>query len=66
MEYEMRIPPGVSGQMLASVMEKYDVDVKQTENGPVLVGKMEDLENARDEFVRSLNERISELEGKKE
>lgn len=62
----MRIPPGVSGQMLASVMEKYDVDVKQTENGPVLVGKMEDLENARDDFVKALNERISELEGKKE
>lgn len=62
----MRIPPGVSGQMLASVMEKYDVDVKQTENGPVLVGKMKDLENARDDFVKALNERISELEGKKE
>lgn len=65
MEYEMRIPPGVSGQILAVVMEKYDVDVKQTEYGPVLVGKMEDLENAKDEFVRALNERINELEKKK-
>lgn len=61
----MRIPPGVSGQILAVVMEKYDVDVKQTEYGPVLVGKMEDLENAKDEFVRALNERINELEKKK-
>lgn len=65
MDYEMRIPPGVSGQILAVVMEKYDVDVKQTEYGPVLVGKMEDLENAKDEFVRALNERINELEKKK-
>ncbi len=65
MEYEMRIPPGVSGQMLAMVMEKYDVDVKQTEYGPVLCGKKEDLENAKDDFVKALNERINELERKK-
>jgi hypothetical protein len=65
MKYEMRIPPGVTQKMLASAMAKYDVDVKQTDYGPVLIGKMKDLENARDDFVKALNERINELEKEK-
>lgn len=65
MEYEMRIPPGVTQKMLVAAMEKYDVNVKQTEYGPVLCGKKEDLENARDDFVMALNERINELKQEK-
>jgi len=65
MKYEMRIPAGVSGQILAEIMEKFDVDIKHTDYGPVIVGEKEDLENAQDMIIRSLNERIKELEDKK-
>jgi len=65
MEYEMKIPAGVPGQILAEIMEKLDVDVKQTDYGPVIIGEKEDLETAQDMILRSLNERIKELEGKK-
>lgn len=65
MEYEMKIPAGVPGQILAEIMEKLDVDVKQTDYGPVIIGDKEDLETAQDMILRSLNERIKELEGKK-
>lgn len=61
----MRIPAGVSSQMLAEIMEKYDVDLKHTDYGPIIVGEKEDLENAQDMIIRSLNERINELESKK-
>ena len=66
MKYEMRIPSGTPGQILAIVMEKYeDLEVKQTDYGPILYGEKEDLENAQDIIIRALNERIRELEGKK-
>lgn len=61
----MRIPPGVSGQVLAQIMEKFDVEFKQTDYGPIIYGEKEDLENAQDMIIKSLNERIKELEGKK-
>lgn len=61
----MKIPAGVPGQILAEIMEKLDVDVKQTDYGPVIIGEKEDLETAQDMILRSLNERIKELEGKK-
>jgi len=65
MKYEMRIPAGVPGQTLAEIMEKFDVEIKQTDYGPIIYGEKEDLENAQDIIIRSLNERINELEGKK-
>jgi hypothetical protein len=65
MKYEMKIPPGVPGQILAEIMEKHDVEVKQTDYGPVMYGEKEHLEDAQDIIVRSLNERIKELEDKK-
>lgn len=66
MKYEMKIPPGTPGQILAIVMEKYeDLEVKQTDYGPILYGEKEDLENAQDIIIKALNERIKELEGKK-
>ncbi len=61
----MRIPAGVPGQTLAEIMEKFDVEIKQTDYGPIIYGEKEDLENAQDIIIRSLNERINELEGKK-
>ena len=63
-KYEMRIPPGVTGQIIANVMEDYDLEVKQTDNGPVFLGEFKNLEDARDYIVKALNERIVELEGK--
>ncbi len=63
MKYEMRIPPGTPGQILAEVMEKYDeLELKQTDYGPILYGEKEDLEGAQDIIIRGLNERIKELE----
>lgn len=61
----MKIPPGTPGQILAEVMEKYEeLELKQTDYGPVLYGEKEDLENAQDIIIRALNERIKELEDK--
>ncbi|MGO9388012.1 MAG: hypothetical protein ACLPWD_08220 [Methanobacterium sp.] len=62
-KYEMRIPQGVSVQILANVMEKFNLEVKQSDDGPSLYGEKEKLENARDYIVKALNERIKDLEG---
>ena len=63
MEYEMRIPPGTPGQLIAEVMEKYDkLEFKQTDYGPILRGEKQDLEGAQDIIIRGLNERIKELD----
>jgi hypothetical protein len=63
-KFEMRIPPGVTGQIIANVMENYDLEVKQTDWGPVFQGEIKNLEDARDYIVKELNERIVELERK--
>ena len=63
MKYEMKIPPGTPGLLIMEVMEKYDeLELKQTDYGPVLYGEKEDLENAQDIIIRGLNQRINELE----
>ncbi len=62
-KYEMKIPMGVSGQILANVMEKFDLEIKQSDDGPFLYGDKGKLEDARDYIVKALNERIKELEG---
>jgi len=61
-KFEMRIPPGVTGQIIAYVMENYDLEVKQTDIGPVFQGDFNNLEDARDYIVKALNDRIQELE----
>ena len=61
--YEMKIPAGITESQLAEVINTYDLELIQTEYGPVLQGKIEKLENARDDIVKALNERIKELEG---
>lgn len=61
-KYEMMIPRGVTGQILAKLLEEYpDITIKQSEDGPYLLGEKEKLEEARDYIVKALNERIQEL-----
>jgi len=63
MKYEMIIPRGVSGQILAKLLEEFPkLEVKQTDEGPLLLGEKQELENAQDYIVKALNERIKELE----
>lgn len=57
----MRIPAGVSIRQLSDVLMHYEVELGQTDYGPVLYGKKEELEKARDHIIKALNERISEL-----
>ena len=45
-------------------MENYNLEVKQTDAGPVFQGEIKNLEDARDYIVKALNERIDELEKK--
>ncbi|MCL2116120.1 MAG: hypothetical protein FWH29_07855 [Methanobrevibacter sp.] len=63
MEYEMSLPNGVGEQILAYTIEKFEVQLKHTEYGPVLLGTEEELENAKDFIVKSINERLNELQG---
>ncbi|MDD3985359.1 MAG: hypothetical protein PHY59_05645 [Methanobacterium sp.] len=65
-KFEMRIPPGVAGQTIAYVMENYDLEVKQSDMGPVFQGDFNKLEDARDYIVKALNDRIQELEKNKD
>ena len=65
MEYEMKIPAGTPGKLIAEIMEKYDkLEFKQTDYGPVILGEKEDLEGAQDIIIKGLNQRIKELEDK--
>ena len=61
MDNEMMLPNGVGEQILARTIEKFEVKLKHTEYGPVLIGTMEELENAKDFIVKSINERLNEL-----
>ncbi|MBC7119455.1 MAG: hypothetical protein H5T36_03330 [Methanobacteriaceae archaeon] len=63
MLYEMRLPHGITGSMVMKIMEKYNVELVQTDEGPVLQGELEELEKVKDEIIKYLNERIKELEG---
>lgn len=63
-KYEMMIPRGVHGQILAKLLEEYpEITIKQSEDGPYLLGEKEKLEDARDYIVKALNERIQQLSG---
>jgi hypothetical protein len=61
MEYEMKLPNGVGEQVLAHTIDKFEVELKHTEFGPVLVGTKEELEKAQDFIIKSINDRLSEL-----
>lgn len=64
MDYEMRLPNGVGEQILAHTIEKFEVRLKHTDYGPVLLGTADELENAKDYIVKSINERLQELTNK--
>ncbi|KZX15318.1 hypothetical protein MBCUT_15870 [Methanobrevibacter cuticularis] len=61
MDYEMKLPNGVGEQVLAKVIEDFEIELKHTDYGPVLIGSADELENARDFIVKSINERLNEL-----
>ncbi len=63
-KFEMIIPPGVTGMIIAYVMENYNLEVKQTDAGPMFQGTIKNLEDARQYIVKALNERINVLENK--
>ena len=65
MDYEMRLPNGIGEQILARTIEKFEVELKHTDYGPVLVGTQEELEEAKDYIVKSINERLEELSNPK-
>jgi hypothetical protein len=65
MLYEMRIPPGVTESNMAEIITLYEVELTHTEYGPVIKGELEELEKARDHIVKSLNERLKQLENDK-
>jgi hypothetical protein len=65
MMYEMRLPPGVTERLVAQVITKFNLEIKNTDDGPLLYGKKEDLENAQDYIIKALNERLKELKGDK-
>lgn len=60
--YEMRIPPGITGSIMAKVIATYELDYKHTDDGPMLYGTKEKLEKAQDDIVKALNDRLKELE----
>ncbi|GAA5819390.1 MAG: conserved hypothetical protein [Methanobrevibacter sp. CfCl-M3] len=64
MDYEMKLPNGIGEKMLADVIKNYDVKLKHTEFGPKLIGSIEELENAMNFIVKSLNERVRYFENK--
>ncbi len=62
MLYEMRLPPGITYNNIVEIINKYDVELVQTDYGPILQGELEELEKARDDIVKYLDKRIKELE----
>ncbi len=60
--YEMRIPAGVTERMMAEVITKFELELKNTDDGPLLYGKKQNLENAYDHIAKALNQRLKELE----
>ena len=61
-EYEMKLTNGIGEQMLAHVIEQFDVELKQTEFGPKLQGTKEELEKTQDYIVKVMKERLDELD----
>jgi hypothetical protein len=62
MLYEMRIPAGITEGIMVEVITKFGLEIKNTDDGPMLQGKKEDLEKAQDHIVKALNQRLKELE----
>ena len=61
--YELKLPNGVGEQVLARTIDKFNVELKQTEMGPKLLGSESELEKALEFIKESINQRLKELEG---
>ena len=48
----MRLPNGIGERILAHTIEKFEVKLKHTDYGPVLIGTMEELEEAKDAIYK--------------
>ena len=62
--YELKLPNGVGEQMLAHVYEDFNVELKQTEYGPKLLGTREELEKVQDYIVGEMKKRLEDLENR--
>lgn len=62
--YEMRIPAGITESIMAEIIVKFELELKNTDDGPLLYGKKESLENAQDHIVKALNQRVKQLENR--
>lgn len=62
MDYELRIPNGVGEQVMAHAFEKFEIDLRQSEYGPVFVGKKEELLKVQEYIYEEMNKRLKELE----
>lgn len=60
--FEMKIPNGVGERELAKTIEQFDVELKQTEVGPKILGTKSELEKALKFLTDSIRERLKELE----
>lgn len=60
--YEMKLTNGIGEQMLAHVYEEFNVELKQTEYGPKLLGTKEELEKVQAYIVNEMKKRLEELE----
>ena len=61
-DYEMRVPNCVGERMLAEAFEKFDVELKQSEYGPKLIGSKEELEKAQKFLYDEIEKRLKEIE----
>lgn len=62
--YELKIPNGVGERELAKTIEQFNVELKQTEMGPKILGSKEELEKALQFLTDSIKQRIKDLEWK--
>ncbi len=60
--YELKIPNGVGERELAKTIEQFNVELKQTEMGPKILGSKEELEKALQFLTDSIKQRIKDLE----
>ena len=61
-EFEMGLPNGVGEQMLAHAFEKFDIKLEQTEFGPKIIGKYDELVKTKEFLENAIRDRLKELE----
>ena len=66
MDYELKLPNGVGEVMLAKAYEKFDVELKQSEYGPSLIGSEEELKKAQKFLYDEKEKRLNEIGSRQE